>query len=255
MNTNHSKKRGVESQLFEQRLNQNLESEKSKDMRRYLKCFQDYGEHLAKKQHQEEQKEGRVKQLLSVQMRLLKINQLKRYLQFKSAWDSKSKKQWLENLQTRKQHLEILKKIGMAKMSQKAERSEKMRQQMRSLTFQNIHDFEQRLQQAKAKTQSNSQSKVVTEVEEEKMTVGFFNQIVQMSQFAHYNPDMAEIIEQSKEREKNLHSEEFKKERDKRIRKMIVDLKKNKLESDFKIAEKKLLEKLTLESNQEEEIR
>ena len=87
------------------------------------------------------------------------------------------------------------------------------------------------------------------------MTVGFFNQLVQMNEYAEYNPDMSKIIEESKDREKNLHSEEFKKERDKRIRKMIVDLKKNKLESEFQTAEKKLLEKLTLESNQEEEIR
>jgi hypothetical protein len=76
-----------------------------------------------------------------------------------------------------------------------------------------------------------------------------------MNEYADYNSDMTKIIEESKDREKNLHSEEFKKERDKRIRKMIVDLKKNKLESEFQTAEKKLLEKLTLESNQEEEIR
>ena len=87
------------------------------------------------------------------------------------------------------------------------------------------------------------------------MTVGFFNQIVQMNEYVDYNPDMSKIIEECKDREKDLHSEEFKKERDKRIRKMIVDLKKNKLESEFQTAEKKLLEKLTLESNQEEEIR
>lgn len=257
MNTNHSKKREIESILFARRLNQQIESEKSKDMRRYLKCFEDYGDHLEKKQRQEEDKENRVKNLLSVQMRLLKINQLKRYLQFKNAWDSKSKKQWVKNLHTRKKNLEILRKIEMQKIQAKSRKMEESREQMRNLTFQSIHDFEQRLQLRRSKSQSNNQSGRggLTEVEEESMTVGFFNQIVQMNQFADLNRDIEKVIEESKEREKDLHSEEFKKERDKRIRKMIVDLKKNKLESDFQIAEKKLLEKLTLESNQEEEIR
>lgn len=241
--------------LFAQRLNQKIESEKSKDMRRYLKCFEDYGDHLEKKQKQEEDKEKRVKKLLSVQMRLLKINQLKRYLQFKNAWDSKSKKQWLKNLQTRKKNMEILRKIEMQKMDAKSKRAEETREQLRTETFQNISNFEQKLRLKRSKSQSNNQSRKITEVEEESMTVGFFNQVVQMNEFADFNPDMEKIMEESKEREKDLHSEEFKKERDKRIRKMIVDLKKNKLEADFQIAEKKLLEKLTLESNQEEEIR
>ena len=87
------------------------------------------------------------------------------------------------------------------------------------------------------------------------MTMGFFNQIVQMGEYTGLNPDMSKIVEKCKEREKDLHSEEFKKERDKRIRKMIVDLKKIKLETDFQTAKNKLLEKLTLESRQEEEIR
>jgi hypothetical protein len=78
---------------------------------------------------------------------------------------------------------------------------------------------------------------------------------MQMHEYTHFNPNMGKIIEECKDREKDLHSEEFKKERDKRIRKMIVDLKKNKLETDFQTAKNKLLEKLTLESKQEEEIR
>ena len=76
-----------------------------------------------------------------------------------------------------------------------------------------------------------------------------------MKEYSEQNPEMSKIIEESKEREKQLHGEEFKKERDKRIRKMIVDLKKNKLESEIFISERKLLDKLTLESKQEEEIR
>lgn len=76
-----------------------------------------------------------------------------------------------------------------------------------------------------------------------------------MNEYTDFNPDMTKILVECKDREKDLHSEEFKKERDKRIRKMIVDLKKNKLETDFLTAKNKLLEKLTLESKQEEEIR
>ena len=91
--------------------------------------------------------------------------------------------------------------------------------------------------------------------EEEKVENGFFTSIVKMPQCSDQNYEINQIFDELKEREKDLHSEKSKKERDKRIRKMIVDLKKNKFESEIETAEDKLLKKLTLESKQEEEIR
>ena len=88
INMNHSKKRSVESKLFSQRLHQILESEKSKDMRQHLQCFEDYGRFLKGVQREKVRKESKVQELLMIQKRLLKINQLKRYLQFKNAWDN-----------------------------------------------------------------------------------------------------------------------------------------------------------------------
>ena len=158
MNINHSKKRKVESELFSRRLHQIIESEKSKDMKSHLKCFEEFGDFLKNMQKQEERKNMKVKELLNIQKRLLKINQLKRYLQFKNAWDSKSKKQWVRNLQTRKKNTEILKKIEKKKMSSHIQKTEEMRQVIKDQTYKNINEFETRLQLMKMKTNINDQS-------------------------------------------------------------------------------------------------
>jgi hypothetical protein len=159
MNINHSTKRRVESELFSHRLRQIIESEKSKNMKLHLKCFEEYGDFLKNVQKQEERKEKKVKELLNIQKRLLKINQLKRYLQFKNAWDSKSKKQWVRNLQTRKKNQEILKKIERKKITTNIQKTEEMRENIKNKTYKNINEFEARLQLMKMKNQTNNQSK------------------------------------------------------------------------------------------------
>ena len=159
INTNHSKKRQVESQLFSRRLEKIIESEKEKDMRQHLKCFEEYGDFLKNVQKEEERKEMKVKELLQIQKRLLKINQLKRYLQFKNAWDSKSKKQWIKNLQTRKRNQEMLKKIEKKKATMNVKKTEENRRDVKHKTFKSINDFELRLQMAKTKKESNPESR------------------------------------------------------------------------------------------------
>ena len=64
-----------------------------------------------------------------------------------------------------------------------------------------------------------------------------------------------ELMTMIKEREKAMHSEFYRKERDKRRRKMIVDQSKGQKDLEVKRKEQTLFEKLTQESRQEEEIR
>ena len=159
MNTNHSKKRQIESILFSKRLEQIIESEKSKDMKQHLKCFEEYGDYLKNLQKDEEKKEIKVQELLQIQKRLLKINQLKRYLQFKNAWDSKSKKQWVKNIQNRKMNEEILKKIEKNKFTLRMKKTEQNRQQIKKKTYKNIDEFEARLNHIKLKKELNPKCK------------------------------------------------------------------------------------------------
>lgn len=84
---------------------------------------------------------------------------------------------------------------------------------------------------------------------------GYFLATTQMKEYKENGFEILNMMNESKEREKELFSESFKKERDKRVRKMVVDLKKNTFETEMASSQKKLIEKLTLESKQEEEIR
>lgn len=87
------------------------------------------------------------------------------------------------------------------------------------------------------------------------MWKGFFLMTTQMKEYKDNGFEIPNMVSESKEREKEIFSESFKKERDKRVRKMVVDLKKNTFESELVSSKRKLIEKLTLESRQEEEIR
>jgi hypothetical protein len=159
--TNRSQKRKMESKLFSERLNKIIESEKSKDMRRHLKCFEDYGEFLKGVQRDEERKEMKVQELLQIQKRLLKINQLKRYLQFKNSWDNKSKKQWCKNQQTRKRNVEILKKIEKHKIDTQIQKTQEYKKNIKNHTYQCIDEFEQKIRNKKNKKEKVIEGRLI----------------------------------------------------------------------------------------------
>ena len=111
----HSKLNEVESVLFEKRLEKIIESEKSISIKNHLKCFEDYGQYLEEKKQEENWKDQKMQEIMRTHKRLLKINHLKRYLQFKNTWERGSKNQWMKNLQIRKENVEIQKNIEIKK--------------------------------------------------------------------------------------------------------------------------------------------
>ena len=141
----HSKLNKIESKLFSERLLRIIESEKSISIRNHLKCFDDYGKLLKDKQKQDRRKEQKVEEMLKTHNRLMKMNQLKRYLQFKTAWENNSKRDWLANLEIRKENLNIQKKIERKKQKKKMEKIIAVKNETRDKTFQDIHHFEKRV--------------------------------------------------------------------------------------------------------------
>lgn len=187
--------------------------------------------------------------------RNIELDKMRRVISFAENWKQKNDKNWRKNIAKQKAR----EKNDKAFRIKQTRRTEEIKA---SKLYREKHHMYSQIDAFEKINAADRDTEAETGSEELLYGEGGYNQsdygmpVLEGQMFSiekHVKrPGIAFVV---KEREKLLHSEHEKKERDKRRRKMIVDQSKAQKEFEIQRKEAMLLQKLVQESKQEEEIR
>ena len=234
----------LESKLFQERLNRIIEPQDKIDLENKLQKFEDFKEQqdsdrraaLAKEETRlMDQREERKK---------VELDKMRRAKNFNHNWAKSGDENWKKNMaiKLRRDKEEEKFKIGQNNRMETVAMNKKT--QLHNEVYDELDDFEERHMEEK----ETDVDTVNGDMEEPDLRG---SRRAQPDHMIHHE----ELHRMIQDREKEMHSEHFRKERDKRRRKMIVDQSKGQREIEIKRKENGLLEKMIQESRQEEEIR
>jgi hypothetical protein len=235
----------LESKLFYERLNRIIPSQDQLDMASLMKKFEDFRINSEAERHERAVMEVAKQEKAREKKREIELDKMRRAINFGNSWNQKGDENWKKNI---KVMLERDREERAYKMKQTRKLEEKKfarTMHIRSDVINEIDEFEKRHLEERETDIEASNGESINEGMPQSTTKA-------TSEALNHREELMTMI---KEREKAMHSEFYRKERDKRRRKMIVDQSKGQKDLEVKRKEQTLFEKLTQESRQEEEIR
>lgn len=239
----------VQIKLFVDRLNALLPAQKTVDLNSKLKKFEESQKTMETKMHQTAFWDTLNQEKRKTNQRKLLREEMKMASTFKENLEARSNQNWLTNMQIfenrrlREERFrqKLKEKENQVKEKQKAAHSHKV--------YEDIAKFETTFKKDPPLAQNGdvvSDSETIDDIKQQKKLLA--KEILEKL-------EVSKIREQIKLREKELQSEYSKKERDRRLRKLIVDLKKWQTVKELCFLKEKALNHILKESKQEEEVR
>ena len=235
--------------IFVKRLNTLLPAQKQVDLRAKLSRFEQMKEkhvqEIQKHKQELEDNENRNRE----NRRAVGRENMRNGLEFKQSSDKLDNVKWQENMATIKQQISK-KEMFQERIRQKeAELRVGVRESIKQQFVSDIEAFDSRLeilhQKSTAEVVYDKDELYQFPVENKKQIIGFIME----------NINVNRIRDQIKMRKNELQSDFNKKERDRRLRKLLVDLKKWQDYKDVTYLKERMLSTLLSESRQEEEVR
>ena len=235
----------VESKLFVERLNLILMPQDKIDLDAKLKRFEDFRMkqnrfRLAAMQVDEENNRN-----LREEKRKVEIGKMSRVMNFNKDWNQTAEENWSRNIQIMVERNREEEKFRIRQIEKVQDRRVQKIMQIQDEMYDELEEFEKKHLEERETDIEASNGDQTTDGDA----------VVIRRQYGDQTVNRSHLMMRIQEREKEMHSEYFRKERDKRRRKMIVDQSKGQREIEVKRKEAGLLEKMLQESKQEEEIR
>ena len=223
----------MESNLFSKRLNQRNKAQKEIDLDKKLEKFSEAqvkNEQKALEKLREEQE--RDKQIQE-ERRKIELNKLQRNITFMEDWQAKGWAEWTKNMKVKNEREKRDKDFEESQNTKMKDRMVKAERIERQEVLDDITAFE-----------SNAQKFGIELEHDPEQTT----KRVEPTTYASGPTTLSKLKEQT------IKSENARRERDKRRRKMIVDQAKSQRDVEIKKREEILIEKLQQQSKQENEI-
>jgi hypothetical protein len=247
----------LESKLFIERLNRIIEPQDKIDLKKKLEKFEDFRIDQEVMRHQAIAEERKKAVQDQIERRQTELNKMRRVISFNKDWNKNGEKNWTENMQKKHERDREEQKFRETQKEKAELRAEEKKQGLTEEVYGDLDLFEKKHLEEKDTDIENSQGDQLEgtgsnlDLNIQGLSVNASIKRNGMEHTNHYD-ELAKLIQS---REKEMHSEYFRKERDKRRRKMIVDQSKGQKKIEVKRKEHSLLEKMIQESRQEEEIR
>lgn len=207
----------IQNKIFFRRLYNTIPEQQELNLQKKNKRFLEMQERIARtKDELKKRKEEAVFQE-RIYMRDILINQLQRKKNYAKEWTKICQDKHRNNqniMQNRKRMENMFEKQKLIKEREK--NSRKLLKSKELMVANQIQAFE-----------DNQRERMLNEANTESGKIVFFNFVKNILKNVKKQPEVAEICQALKERENSQNLERYKKERDRRLRKMIVDLKKD----------------------------
>ena len=252
----------MESRFYVERLNRITPAQKTLDLQKHQSKFDKFKESQEQKADQTKTREADQARHLEMKLRNIKLNKLERVNQFNERWETEGLENQAKNLKVQRERERKDREFKIRQIRRVDDTDDKARVSSQKEMVDQISKFEGRFLANQDKS---------TDIDDPYDENFGGNNILNNSggdKEKSFGPvSMAKdggnmmsamlnnISSVIKNRERELHSEFARKERDKRRRKMIVDQSKAQKDIEIKRKEKLLVDKLIQESKQEEEIR
>jgi adenylate kinase family enzyme len=246
----------LESKLFKDRLNRIIEPQDKIDLDKKLAKFSDFQMTQEQTRLMEIERERDMAKRRQFERRDTELDKMRRVINFNKNWNLEGEDNWKMNMERKHERDKEEERFRIRQLKKTQDRSTNKKEAMQTEVFGELDRFEKLHLEEKETDIETSQGDHM-EGPGSTQELGFSGLGPNLSMkrnvdhTGHYD-DLAKLIQA---REKEMHSEYFRKERDKRRRKMIVDQSKGQKEIEIKRKEGGLLEKMIQESRQEEEIR
>jgi hypothetical protein len=239
----------VQLKLFVDRLNTLLPAQKATDLNSKLRKFDDTQKMSENKMQQTAFWESLKEEKRKTQQRKMLRDEMKMASTFKENLELKSNQNWLTNMQIFENRRLREERFRSKLKERENQLKEKQKVAHSHKVYDDIAKFETTFKKEIPPTQSGdnaSDSETIDDLRQQKKVVA--KEILEKL-------EVAKIREQVKLREKDLQSEYNKKERDRRLRKLIVDLKKWQTVKELCFLKEKAMGHILKESKEEEEVR
>lgn len=234
----------LESKLFEDRLNRIIIPQDQIDLENKLKKFDDFRVNQNRVRLAAIQTEETRNNEAREERRKVEIGKMSRVMNFNKDWNQTAEQNWKKNMETKLLRDKEEERFRIRQIQKVDNRRLEKNSEIKNEMYDELECFEKRHLEEKE-----------TDIEASNADVTTDGEAVQRKSHADHAVTHTHLMRRIQDREKEMHSEFFKKERDKRRRKMIVDQSKGQREIEIKRKEAGLLEKMLQESKQEEEIR
>jgi hypothetical protein len=243
----------LESKLFQERLNRIIRPQDKIDLERKLQKFEDFKEKQDRDREQALQNEEHLIEEQRELRKKVELDKMRRAKNFNQNWAKAGDTNWKKNMAIKMERDREEERFRIRQHRKFEERTLAKTSHLYNEVFNELDDFEKRHFEEKETDAETSQGEAM----ELGSSAGFTSGDMRGSKRfnAEHTAGYNELHKMIQEREKEMHSEQNKKERDKRRRKMIVDQSKGQREIEINRKEKDLLLKMIQESKQEEEIR
>lgn len=247
----------LESKLFKERLNRIIEPQDKIDLRRKLEGFERFRVNQEDDREAEQRNDRLTEHRDQKERRDIELDKMRRVINFNKDWNERGEQTWKQIMEKQRGLEKEEKEAFMKRTTKMKARSMMKKEEFVLQVFDELDNFEKRHLEEKETDIETSQGDHLDGVGS-----GYDNNYLGISQNMSMRRQALEISQNHEElgkliqvREKEMHSEFFRKERDKRRRKMIVDQSKGQKKLEITRKKHGLLDKMIQESRQEEEIR
>lgn len=245
----------LESKLFKDRLNRIIEPQDKIDLDKKLEKFTEFQVTQEHARLVELEKERELAKKRQFERRDTELDKMRRVINFNRNWNLEGEDNWKKNMERKQERDREEERFRIRQLKRTQDRTNNKKEIMQSEVFGELDRFEKLHLEEKETDIETSQG-------DHMETPGSVNELgfsgvatLSLKKNIDHTSNYDELAKLIQAREKEMHSEYFRKERDKRRRKMIVDQSKGQKEIEIKRKEGGLLEKMIQESRQEEEIR
>jgi hypothetical protein len=246
----------LESKLFKDRLNRIIEPQDKIDLDRKLSKFEEFRQQQEDAKRDLQKKEQDTEKNKQFERRDTELDKMRRVINFNRNWNQTGEDEWKKNLKKKQVRDKEEGEFRIRQLKKAQDRAFTKKEIMQAEVFGELEQFEKQHLEEKETDIETSQGDHM-EMPGSIHDLGFsgLGSNPSVRKNIEHVGNHEDLAKQIQLREKDMHSEYFRKERDKRRRKMIVDQSKGQKEIEIKRKEVGLLEKMIQESRQEEEIR
>lgn len=246
----------LESKLFKDRLNRIIEPQDKIEMDRKLAKYGEFQAAQERARLIELEQERETMKKKQFERRDTELDKMRRVINFNRNWNLEGEDNWKKNMERKEERDRDEQRFKIRQLKKAQDRSILKKDTMQAEVFGELERFEKQHLEEKETDIETSQGDLMEGLATNPdLAISGIGSHISLKRHTEHSAHYEELAKLIQSREKEMHSEFFRKERDKRRRKMIVDQSKGQKEIEVKRKEVGLLEKMIQESRQEEEIR